>query len=118
MPRKAKRPCCHPGCPNLTEVGSPYCENHRIMYPNSMVSGNRPSSSKRGYDYKWQKARALYLCMNPLCERCKEEGRFIIADVVDHIHPHHGNKKLFWDEGNWQALCKQCHDKKTRKEDM
>jgi 5-methylcytosine-specific restriction protein A len=20
---------------------------------------------------------------------------------------------LFWDEDNWQALCKPCHDRKT-----
>ena len=25
--------------------------------------------------------------------------------------------KLFWDRDNWQPLCKQCHDKKTARED-
>jgi 5-methylcytosine-specific restriction protein A len=24
---------------------------------------------------------------------------------------------LFWDEGNWQPLCKSCHDHKTMIED-
>ncbi|WP_289184903.1 HNH endonuclease [uncultured Parasutterella sp.] len=24
---------------------------------------------------------------------------------------------MFWDESNWQALCKHCHDVKTAKED-
>ena len=23
------------------------------------------------------------------------------------------NKQLFWDENNWQPLCKDCHDRKT-----
>ena len=27
MPRKAKHPCHHPGCPNLTE--SRFCEQHQ-----------------------------------------------------------------------------------------
>ena len=33
--------------------------------------------------------------------------------LLDHIIPHRGDQKLFWDEGNWQALCKACHDRKT-----
>ena len=118
MPRRAKLPCRHPGCPNLTEAGSPYCEQHRTAHPNSMVSGVRPSAAKRGYGHRWQKAREIYLHKHPLCERCKEEGRYVMATVVDHIYPHQGNQKLFWDENNWQALCKRCHDRKTRTEDM
>ena len=35
------------------------------------------------------------------------------ATVVDHVIPHRGDRKLFWDEQNWQPLCKECHDKKT-----
>ncbi|MGN0150610.1 MAG: HNH endonuclease, partial [Clostridia bacterium] len=37
--------------------------------------------------------------------------------VVDHIVPHRGDERLMWDENNWQALCKPCHDNKTGKED-
>ena len=29
MPRKPRRPCRHPGCPNLCEDGEQYCEKHR-----------------------------------------------------------------------------------------
>ena len=39
------------------------------------------------------------------------------ATVVDHIIPHKGDQKLFWDTRNWQPLCKPCHDKKTATED-
>ena len=28
MPRKPKRPCSHPGCPNLCD--GQYCEEHRV----------------------------------------------------------------------------------------
>jgi 5-methylcytosine-specific restriction protein A len=68
------------------------------------------SSAERGYGYKWQKARAAYLSAHPLCVMCKAIQRVTAATVVDHIKPHEGNQDLFWDEANWQALCKPHHD--------
>lgn len=47
----------------------------------------------------------------------RKVGRLTQATVVDHIVPHRGDQKLFWDESNWQPLCKPCHDKKTWNED-
>ena len=46
------------------------------------------------------------------------EGRYVKATDVDHIVPHRGDKKLFWDESNWQALCHRHHSIKTRNEDQ
>ena len=43
----------------------------------------------------------------------EEQGKLTPATVVDHIIPHRGDKKLFWDERNWQALCESCHNHKT-----
>lgn len=37
--------------------------------------------------------------------------------LVDHIIPHKGDMELFWDRNNWQAMAKECHDKKTATED-
>ena len=42
-----------------------------------------------------------------------KEGKLTPATVVDHIVPHRGDPRLFWDEKNWQPLCKECHDRKT-----
>lgn len=67
--------------------------------------------------FRWNKARRVFLAAHPLCEECLKEGRYTKATVVDHIIPHRGDPKLFWDESNWQALCKKCHDKKTGKYD-
>jgi 5-methylcytosine-specific restriction endonuclease McrA len=70
------------------------------------------------YNGRWQKARATYLRRNPLCVICKRAGRITAAKVVDHITPHKNDQALFWDTaGNWQALCKTCHDRKTATED-
>ncbi len=71
---------------------------------------NDKTSTQRGYGYRWQQARARYLSDNPLCAYCDQTGRTTTANVVDHKVPHHGDQKLFWDETNWQPLCKPCHD--------
>ena len=59
---------------------------------------------------KWRKARLVFLNVNPLCVYCERIGRISIATVVDHIKPHKGDEELFWDQDNWQPLCKDCHD--------
>lgn len=48
---------------------------------------------------------------------CFKHDKLTKATVVDHIIPHRGDNKLFWDKSNWQSLCKRCHDKKTMTED-
>lgn len=35
------------------------------------------------------------------------------AEITDHVIPHRGNSKLFWDVKNLQSLCFSCHNKKT-----
>ena len=50
---------------------------------------------------------------HPLCAFCQAEGKVVPATVVDHIIPHRGDQRLFWDQTNWESLCKGCHDKKT-----
>ena len=107
MPKKALKSCKHPGCPNLTD--ELYCEIHK--------QPDRPSASKRGYNSKWRKLSKAYLHKHPLCVRCMADGRFVSATVVDHIIPHRGDDILMWNQDNWQALCKPCHDKKTWTED-
>jgi 5-methylcytosine-specific restriction enzyme A len=76
----------------------------------------RPSAAARGYGSRWRRARAAYLARHPLCARCSAEGRLELAVVVDHVTPHRGDARLFWDEANWQGLCKRCHDAKTARE--
>jgi len=110
MPRKPKRPCKHPGCPNLTE--GDYCEVHAPLH-----RSDRESAGKRGYTSRWQKVSKAYLRKHPLCASCLKKGRVTKATVVDHIVPHRGNHQLFWDESNWQPLCKHCHDVKTMTEE-
>ena len=119
MPSLAAKPCRQSGCSALVRDGGGYCAAHKREVK-KQVEERRESSTKRGYGYKWQQAREQYLREHPLCE-CPEcmagELRVTVATVVDHKIPHKGDKKLFWDRKNWQAMSKPCHDKKTAKED-
>ena len=77
----------------------------------------RESSAKRGYNARWQKARATYLREHPVCAYCARFGRLTPASVVDHVIPHKGDSRLFWDSHNWQPLCAACHDGAKRAEE-
>lgn len=111
MPARAKAPCSYPGCATLV-VGSGKCERHAKQVRKD-ADARRPSATQRGYDHRWRKARERYLRLNPLCVSCFAVSRTAAATVVDHVIDHKGDERLFWDEGNWQALCKGCHDRKT-----
>ena len=73
----------------------------------------RGGADARGYDARWRRERKDFLERNPLCAECRRAGKLTPATVVDHIVPHRGDQRLFWDKTNWQPLCKDCHDKKT-----
>jgi len=71
----------------------------------------------RLYGALWQKARAQYLSERPLCVMCEQAGRLAAASVVDHRIPHKGDAARFWDQANWQPLCKRCHDAGKQSQD-
>ena len=127
MPQRSFRPCSNPGCSTLTRHGR--CGRHRDQQQAEARARDfeRGSSSERGYDRRWRKARDAWLREHPLCgdrdggqsrehSACAREGRVTAAAVVDHVVPHRGDDARFWDRGNWQALCRACHDLKTSAE--
>lgn len=73
----------------------------------------RPTAARRGYDHRWRKARLEFLLMHPICAMCGQP-----ATVVDHIKPHRGDDRLFWDRTNWQALCRTCHNRHKQREEV
>jgi len=69
---------------------------------------NRPTARQRGYDVRWQHAAKAFLAMpgHRLCA-C---GCGRVANMVDHIVPHRGDMRLFWDRTNWQPMASSpCH---------
>lgn len=109
---RSKKPCKKPRCQNLVQGAGAYCEVHRKVEAQHKEE-QRQNSYQRGYSVAWRKARAGYLAHHPICVHCEQDGRITSATVVDHIIDHKGDKELFWDKENWQALCKPHHDRKT-----
>lgn len=97
MPRSLALPCKFPGCPNLN------CEVHKVKRED-----NRPSSSRRGYNKRWQRIRAMYLRSNPICEDCGHS-----ATEVHHIKPLREGGTNHWE--NLAPLCKKCHSRRTQR---
>jgi 5-methylcytosine-specific restriction enzyme A len=56
--------------------------------------------------------RKAFLLHNPVCVKCGQP-----ATHVDHIIPHKGDRRLFWNPSNWQALDAKCHGRKTVRQD-
>lgn len=115
---RPKSICKHPACGKLIDMVG-YCDKHQAIQNklDAERRNNRYSNHGNMYGSEWRKIRAVFLKANPLCVECFSKGFITPANVVDHIKPHKGNKNLFWDESNYQALCKPCHDRKTATED-
>lgn len=60
---------------------------------------------------RWRRLRWSVLLRDAFtCRKCgRIEGETSLL-VADHIVPHRGEERLFWDETNLQCLCKACHD--------
>ncbi len=115
MPSAAPRPCPYPGCGVLVAAGG-HCPRHKAQRQRE-ADAHRQSSTARGYDGRWRKARATHLRKHPLCEAHLARGQLVEETYVDHVVPHSGDRALFWDSANWQSLCKPCHSQKTARED-
>lgn len=59
---------------------------------------------------RWQDLRKRKLRTHPWCQCPHHLDQKVPAQVVDHITPHKGNLRLFWDWKNLQSMTKSCHD--------
>ena len=64
---------------------------------------------------RWQKLRLVVLERDGYV--CQQTGTLLCgkhpapnAPVVDHIRPHRGDERLFWDINNLQSVTKEYHD--------
>ena len=112
MPKKPKRPCSYPGCPNLTD--GRFCEKHQKQENRRYEKYDRTPEMKKRYGKAWKKIRDRHMAQYPLCEMCKKQGRLTPAGEVHHIKPlSMGGTN---DDGNLMSLCKVCHSEITAKE--
>lgn len=107
-PWRPQKPCVHPLCGRLG------CTEHKrerqVVYDR-----HRGSARKRGYDSRWEKKRAEYLKLHPVCE-LQMSGCTKRANTVDHRIPiARGGAD---DPSNYQSACRCCHSSKTAAEDQ
>ena len=107
MPRKAKHPCHHPGCPNLTE--SRFCEQHQKEENKQYEKYHRDPATRKRYGRAWKRIRDSFVQQHPLCELCKAEGKLTPTQEVHHKVPL--SQDGTHDRNNLIALCKSCHSK-------
>ena len=94
--------------------------------PRCGVKGNenRGTAHSRGYTSEWAKYSREFRLKWPLCAHCERVDRVTAIapgdgkGQVDHIiRPPHKGHKLFWEVGNHQGLCLECHGAKTEAEE-
>lgn len=107
MPRKPKKPCKYPGCPNLTD--GDYCEEHKTIARQQYDKFSRKMDINKAYGHRWKKIRDAYAKEHPFCEQCFKEGRMVPLDEVHHIVP--VNRGGTHDFSNLMSLCQSCHNK-------
>ena len=116
MPNRAPHPCAARGCPALVRSGERYCAIHAALFAQQQ-DAQRGTSAQRGYDANWQRLRKMILNDKPLCADPFKlhQGRPVVATDVDHIKPLRDGGTN--DAENLQALCHECHSKKTATSD-
>ena len=73
MPKKPRRPCSYPGCPNLCD--GQYCEEHRKQARRQYDKYERSPYVNKKYGRAWKRIRDRYVAEHPLCEMCLEQGK-------------------------------------------
>ena len=107
MPRKQKKPCAYPGCPNLTD--GRYCAEHQSKVNSDYEKYGRDRNTKRKYGRAWKRIRDKYAAEHPFCERCFERGILVETEEIHHKLPL--SKGGTHDRSNLIALCKPCHSR-------
>jgi 5-methylcytosine-specific restriction enzyme A len=67
---------------------------------------------------EWHRMRTRQLRDYPWCRYCLELSTETRGTFVDHIKPHGGNAKLFFDDANLQTLCEMHHNSTKQREEV
>lgn len=109
MPSAPLRVCAEPGCP--ARVTSGRCAAHQREQRQ-----HETRFQQGAYGRPWRRLRDAHLVNHPWCVECQQAGLTIVADEVDHIVPHRGDRALMFDPTNLQSLCVSHHSAKTARE--
>jgi 5-methylcytosine-specific restriction protein A len=112
MPRRALRPCGHPGCRALVPGGAPRCDRHRAQYQAERAV------AQQYYDSAWRAVRRRFLERYPACEGYGCPHGHARATEVDHIVAVSQAPELRLRWSNLRAFCASCHSRRTATEQV
>ena len=124
MPFLPGRPCRKSGCPHITRNLNGFCDDHQgyeKAVRNNYEKRPKENSLTPSFFYqsrRWIRFRNWFRSKYPLCKRCLDEKRGPVPmKIVDHIIPiDQGGAK--YSEGNCQSLCQECHNRKTKEDQL
>lgn len=105
MPRKPRRPCSYPMCPELTD--GQFCQTHQRLENKRYEQYKRNPIVRKRYGSTWRKIRESYVKEHPYCELCFKVGRMVQVEEVHHQLPL--SKGGTHDKANLISLCQSCH---------
>ena len=106
MPRKPRKMCSYPGCPELTY--SRYCVEHNNLRMKEYNSNQRDKACSKRYTGEWLTIRKNYIAEHPYCEECLKWGKFKDVEHVHHIKPlSEGGSN---EANNLKSLCLYHHN--------
>jgi 5-methylcytosine-specific restriction protein A len=114
MPNRPRRPCKQPGCPALVVSG--YCPLHAHLIGTEIkarfkaLEARRPEHHAFYHTYRWTLVSRLHRAREPLCRRCKQEGRVVCGELTHHNPPLEDLLRNGKDPYNEQYLETLCND--------
>ena len=119
MPWAPKSICAAPFCQKIAESkpGARYCRVHLLAMHREInalrLLGDLEST------WKWRKFSRWFLAQeqNRWCLDCRAVGKQTRSQQTAHIVAHRGNWDLCFDRNNVVPLCRNCHSRRTAKED-
>lgn len=93
--------------PKLCKCGAIVESRCLRCYP--MPTHNK-TTAERGYGNDWRKLSEYKRKIDPLCERCSEQGRTTPACHVHHVVPIKVAPEKRLDITNLMSVCLECHE--------
>lgn len=120
---RALRMCLKSGCGTLVQQG--YCDKHRHIQIQKQrlsweeLSKHKTEESKKFYSSsRWTQCSVVHRSREPLCRRCKAEGKIAVAEIVHH----NPAREILIERGlnpyddRWlESLCFDHHQQELRK---
>ncbi|MBN1604735.1 MAG: hypothetical protein JW915_24210 [Chitinispirillaceae bacterium] len=122
------RMCKHPGCPKLVENAG-YCEKHMVQHKNDSRQNFKALDTKKTPEQKkfyssaaWTAASLYHRQIEPLCRRCKAQGKIEFRNLAVHHNPSYdflvSNGLNPLSDKYLETICVKHHMEELRKKNL